>query len=106
MNNPARRIFLLRSATACSALALLQAPALAAAPMVDENDPQAKTLGYRHDTALVDAKKYPAHAASQQCANCQLFQGKPADAAGGCPLFAGKQVAGKGWCSAWSKKAG
>lgn len=105
MNNPARRIFLLRGAATCSALGLLQTRALAATPMADEADPQAMALGYKHDTALVDAKKYPAHAASQQCANCQLFQGKAADAAGGCPLFAGKQVASKGWCSAWSKRA-
>ena len=41
----------------------------------------------------------------QNCANCALYQGKPADKAGGCSLFAGKQVAGPGWCSAWVKKA-
>ena len=57
------------------------------------------------DTKLVDAKKYPKHAATQTCTNCQLFQGTPKDALGGCPLFAGKQVAGPGWCSAWAKKA-
>ncbi|NDG42706.1 MAG: iron permease, partial [Betaproteobacteria bacterium] len=34
-----------------------------------------------------------------------LYQGKPADKAGGCPLFTGKQVASAGWCSAWAKKA-
>jgi hypothetical protein len=53
----------------------------------------------------VDAKKYPNHTASQNCASCQLFQGKAKDAAGGCPLFAGKQVVATGWCSAWAKKA-
>ena len=37
--------------------------------------------------------------------DADIYQGKPADAAGGCPIFPGKQVAGKGWCSAWAKKA-
>ncbi|MFX5813045.1 high-potential iron-sulfur protein, partial [Acinetobacter baumannii] len=51
-----------------------------------------------------DTKKYPKYAAGQQCSSCALYQGKPADKAGGCPLFAGKQVAAAGWCSAWVKK--
>jgi hypothetical protein len=71
---------------------------------LDENDPQAKALGYAADAAKVDKAKQPKFAAGQNCANCQLFQGKPTDAAGVCPLFAGKQVAAKGWCSAWVKK--
>lgn len=84
---------------------LLAGHALAQAPMVAETDPQATALGYKANTSQVDKKKYPNHAASQQCSNCALYQGKPSDAAGGCPLFAGKQVAAKGWCSAWAKKA-
>lgn len=67
--------------------------------------PQARALGYKQDTTKVDAKKYPNHAASQNCASCQLFLGKPKDATGGCPLFAGKQAAATAWCSAWAKKA-
>jgi hypothetical protein len=72
--------------------------------LVAESDPQAAALGYKADSTKVDAAKYPKHAATQLCSNCVLFQGKPADAAGGCPLFAGKEVAGKGWCSAYNKK--
>ena len=106
MNHTDRRVFLLRGVATCSALALLQTHALAEAPKLEESDPQAIALGYKHDTATVDAKKYPAHAATQQCTSCQLFQGKATDASGGCPLFTGKQVAAKGWCSAWVKKAG
>lgn len=96
-----RRTFLMTLATATAALGTnAQAQAL-----VDEKDAQAVALGYVADTTRVDAKKYPKHAASQNCINCALYQGKPADKAGGCPLFAGKQVAGAGWCSAWAKKA-
>ena len=96
-----RRIFLM---TVAAATATLTSQAQAQA-LVDEKDPQAAALGYVADTKRVDAKKYPKHAASQNCISCALYQGKPADKAGACPLFAGKQVAAAGWCSAWAKKA-
>ncbi|MEP7138793.1 MAG: high-potential iron-sulfur protein [Caldimonas sp.] len=102
MKTSDRRIFLLQLA-ACSAAVPLGAHAQPA--RVEENDPQAVALGYKHDTTKVDGKKYPKHDAAQKCSNCQLFQGKPTDASGPCPLFGGKLVAGNGWCSAWVKKA-
>ena len=106
MNNTTRRVFFMQVAAGTSALAATHAMAQAAAPMLSEKDPAAVGLGYVADTTKVDAKKYPKHANTQQCTNCQLYAGKPTDAAAACPLFAGKQVAGKGWCSAWVKKAG
>ncbi len=96
-----RRVFLMTLAASGTALAT----AAQAQAMVDEKDAQAAALGYVADAKRVDAKKYPKFAASQNCANCALYQGKAADKAAGCPLFAGKQVAGAGWCSAWAKKA-
>ena len=104
MMKSTRRTFVIQSVVGASVLASTRV-ALAAAPMLLETDPQAVGLGYKSDTTKVDAAKYPKHAATQDCANCALYQGKPTDAAGGCPLFAGKQVAAKGWCSAWAKKA-
>jgi len=98
-----RRIFIARMAASGGALLALQAQAQA---KLDEKDAQAAALGYAADTSKVDAKKYPKHAASQKCSNCQLYSGKPADAAGPCSIFQGKLVAGNGWCSAWVKKAG
>ncbi len=96
-----RRTFLLTLAASGTALhATAQAQA-----MVDEKDAQAVALGYVADGKKVDTKKYPKFAASQNCANCALYQGKANDKAGGCPLFAGKQVTAAGWCSAWAKKA-
>jgi High potential iron-sulfur protein len=74
------------------------------APMVDEKDPQATALGYVGDATKADKAKFPNYAAGQNCASCQLYQGK-ADPKGVCPLFAGKLVAAKGWCSAYAKKA-
>lgn len=106
MNNSNRRTFMLQVVASGAVLSAGQAKAQAAGPKVSETDPQAVGLGYAEDTNKVDAKKYPNHAASQNCANCQLFQGKAKDVAGGCPLFAGKQVVATGWCSAWVKKAG
>ena len=79
--------------------------ALAAAPMVDEKDPQAAALGYVSDATKADKPKFKTYAAGQACSSCQLFQGKAGDAAGMCPLYAGKQVSSKGWCSAYAKKA-
>lgn len=73
--------------------------------LVDEKDPQAVGFGYVADAQRVDPKKQPKFVAGQNCSNCALYQGKPADKAGGCPLFAGKQVMGAGWCNAWVKKA-
>jgi hypothetical protein len=108
MNN--RRIFLknlthMAVASAAAVAAGIPIAAHADLPKLDVNDPQAKALGYVEDSSKADKAKFPKHAATQKCNNCQLYQGKPGDAQGGCPLFAGKSVAGAGWCSAYIKKA-
>jgi hypothetical protein len=95
-----RRVFLMTASAGVAGFSL----GARAQARVDEKDPQAAALGYVSDATKADAKKFPKYAAGEMCSNCALYQGKPADAAGGCPLFAGKQVAGKGWCSAWAKK--
>lgn len=73
---------------------------------VAEADEQAVALGYKHDTAQVDAAKYPKHTAAQRCSNCSFWQGKPEDAWAGCAMFGRKQVAGAGWCQVWAKAPG
>lgn len=102
MKNTNRRVFMMQVAAGTSAVMASQAMAQA---KVDPKDPQAVALGYVADTTKADGKKYPKHENAQKCSNCQLYQGKAADAWGGCSLFAGKQVAGAGWCSAYVKKA-
>lgn len=102
MKKPNRRVFLFQALSASTAVMGTEVLAQA---RLDEKDPQAQALGYVHDTTKVDAKKFPKHAASQKCSNCQLFAGKPTDAWATCPIFAGKQVAGNGWCSAYARKA-
>ncbi len=79
--------------------------ASAQAAKLEETDAQAVALGYRHDAAKVDAKKFPTYQAGHNCANCQLFLGKPADALGACGAVGGKLVNAKGWCVVWAKKA-
>ena len=96
-----RRVFIARAIAGGTVVAVLRATAQT---KLDEKDPTAVALGYVADTAKVDEKKYLKHAKDQKCSNCQLFQGKTGDAAGGCPLYASKQVAAGGWCSAWAKK--
>ena len=72
---------------------------------LDPKEPQAAALGYVTDATKTDKVKFPTYVAGQDCATCQLYQGKAGVATGGCPLFAGKTVAAKGWCSAFVKKA-
>jgi hypothetical protein len=78
--------------------------AAAAAPLtpLDPADPAAVALAYTTNTATVDNKAIPNHAADQKCANCVQFRGAPADAAGGCAIFAGKSVTANGWCKLWA----
>jgi High potential iron-sulfur protein len=78
---------------------------IALAAEVDPKEPQAAALGYVTDATKADKVKFPKYAAGQDCASCQLYQGKAGDATGACTLFAGKTVAAKGWCSAYLKKA-
>jgi hypothetical protein len=104
MSAQSRRVFMLQVAAGGAALGA-GATVVAQPARVDEKDPQAVSLGYVHDTTKANTAKFPKHTNDQKCNNCQLFQGKAADAWGGCPLFGTKQVAGPGWCSAWVKKA-
>jgi hypothetical protein len=103
--NSNRRTFILQAAAAGSVLAVTASHAQTAMPMLAETDAQAIALGYKQDSTKVDAKAFQQHAATQNCANCQLYQGKVKEPAGPCPLFAGKQVAAAGWCTSWTKKA-
>ena len=105
MSNPSRRAFVMTVVAGTSALAASRVSAQAAAPKLEETDPQAVALGYKADATKVDKAKFPQQAAGQVCSGCNFFQGKPTDAMAPCQLFAGKQVSAKGWCSAYAKKA-
>jgi hypothetical protein len=75
------------------------------AAKLEETDPTAVALGYKHNASTVDTSKFPAYVAGRNCAGCQLFQGKEGDVWGSCSAFGGKLVNASGWCGAWVKKA-
>lgn len=90
-----------------TALALATVPFVRAAnaeiPKLSETDPMAQALGYKENTADVDASKYPTHKVDQICSGCVLYVGDDKEW-GGCGAFPGKRVAGPGWCTAYSPK--
>ena len=47
---------------------------------MEEKDTQAQSLSYKHDATKVDKAKYAKYQTGRTCANCTLYQGKPADA--------------------------
>ena len=101
---PSRRRFI-RIVPLAGTAWLVAASARAAAPLVDEADAQAKTLGYVHDAAKADKARFKQYAAGQRCGTCGLYKGAAGAAAGACPIFPGKEVKAAGWSSAYAKKA-
>ncbi len=94
----ARRVFLLKAIATSSALVITRARAAEETERVTEADPYAKSMGFRLDTNAVDQAKYPRHDATQHCAVCQLYSGKPGDPLGPCSFYGGRLVAPTGWC--------
>ncbi len=99
-----RRQFVLKTIPASVVLIASTRISAAEAGRLDEADPIAVALGYRHTAAQVDVKKFPAYVAGHDCAGCQLFQATAGKEWGACAIVAGKQVNAAGWCAAWVKK--
>ncbi|MGI9301592.1 MAG: high-potential iron-sulfur protein [Gammaproteobacteria bacterium] len=104
MANQNRRKFI--AGCAVIPLASLTASRIAfAADKIDEGDPAAAALGYKHDASAVDTAKFPKQTGEQNCANCQLYTGAEGSEWGPCGIFPGKDVSASGWCNAWVAKA-
>ena len=104
--NSSRRRFMKASAAGAAALPLgylLASAPVRAQDKLDENDPAAKALFYKHAASTVDHAKF---VKGSNCANCQLYAGKADDAWAPCPIFQNKLVAAEGWCTAWVKIVG
>jgi transposase len=99
-----RRTFMIRSIGA-AALAITGPSVWAAPAQLQESDPAARALRYKADATHVDHAKYPHFSNNQHCANCQFYQGKPADANALCALFGAKEVSATGWCNAYRARA-
>ena len=97
-----RRQFIIYSATGLASLTM--ANQASAQALVGETEPQAVGLGYKAEATTVDKAKFPKYGDGQNCANCQLYVVKSAEA-GACAIFAGKLVGAKAWCNAYVKKA-
>jgi hypothetical protein len=102
MTLTSRRTFVIHLAAASGA-ALACGSALAAPPKLEENDPKAVSLGYRHASAQVDAKRFPKHTATEKCNNCMAWLGKSSDPWGECDLTPDRLVNNGGWCSSYVK---
>lgn len=76
----------------------------AALPLLDPNDPQAKSLSYAPDGSKVNTAANPNFKPSQKCSTCAQYQGKATDATAGCNIFAGHSVPAGGWCKVWAQK--
>lgn len=99
-----RRQFIAIIPAGAVALALSRA-ASAQPARLEETDPGAVALGYKHDATKVDTTKHANYKPGQVCANCALYQGKPTDEWAACGAVGDRLVNGKGWCIAWVKKA-
>lgn len=99
----ARRTFLRSTIAAGAAVPLAGIPivTLAQNAKVEESDPAAAALGYKHDASTVDAAKFPQRTDDQNCSNCRLYSAADEEGWGNCGIFPGKLVNAKGWCSAW-----
>jgi hypothetical protein len=106
----ARRRFLMTLATTgCASLAVLPlqrslAQNGSSLPHLSEDDPLAKSLGYKSDASAVDKAKFPTYKPGQGCAMCRFYQGTAGQEFGPCQVFAGKAVSAKGWCVSFSAK--
>jgi len=103
MTNPeiSRRRLIKLSVAALAALPLshlIPASSRAAtAARVEESDPLAQELGYRHDATSAGNGQF--------CKGCQFFQGDASAEWAPCTVFSGKHVNAQGWCKSWYKRA-
>jgi hypothetical protein len=105
MDSRRRFLFKLAASAPVAAGSLLFGQAPPPPPVkLEESDPVAQALGYKHDTTKVDKAKYPNHKDDQVCTGCALFTEKKGEETGPCSAFGGKLVANKGWCAAYVKK--
>jgi len=74
-------------------------------PRLEESDPVAAALAYKHLASEVDKAKYRQFVAGQNCANCLQWKGSDSDAWAPCGLFPGKLVDARGWCMSYVPKA-
>lgn len=104
-----RRQFIKSAGTGALALAVVavarpgQVRGQDALPLLGEDEPTAKALGYVDDVAKVPAGE-PLLKPDAICANCLHYKGAETDPVAPCALFPGKAVPARAWCKAWAIK--
>ena len=81
----------------------------AATAKLDESNPTAVALGYKHDANEVDVDRFAKRATEegkkQFCDNCLHYKTSDEEGWGPCAIFPGFNVAAKGWCNVWVQAA-
>jgi PP-loop superfamily ATP-utilizing enzyme len=98
-----RRVFVIRAVATGAALCAVSAAPASTKKRVEEAEAKAQQLGYKHDSANVDKKRFPKHQAAERCTNCVAWLGKANDPWAECDLLADRLVANGGWCSSYVK---
>ncbi len=102
---PTRRQFLTTLAVAVAAGTLVSRTDAVRAqdplPLLSEDDPTAKALGYVDDVGKVPAGE-PLLKPGSNCANCLHYKAESAAPVAPCALFPGKSVPANAWCKAWA----
>jgi len=80
--------------------------AVRAGERLDEQDPLAIALGYRHDANTVDADSHPRWQEGQRCAGCSWFAGAEDTEWAACGLLSGALVSSGGWCNGFEERPG
>ena len=101
--NKQRRVFMMQVAVGGCAMAI-GVKASKAAEKLSQDDPYAKSMGFRYDTKTVDEARWTRHKPDQQCAKCQLWDGKPTDAFAPCSFFGDRLTPNGGWCKNFKAK--
>jgi len=96
MSSTNRRVFMFQMVAGVGVLSA--AAVQAQETKLTEDDPYAKSMGFRLDNTKVDKVKFPRFEETQKCSQCQLFGGKPGEALGACSFFGGQLVNPNGWC--------
>jgi hypothetical protein len=72
-------------------------------PLLSEDDPTAKALGYVDDLSKVPAGE-PLLKPGANCANCLHYKAEQTAPVAPCALFPGKSVPANAWCKAWAAR--
>jgi hypothetical protein len=91
--------------TGCTKKSTERLPVPQGTQPLSEEDPVAKSLGYKHEASQVDTEKFPKRKGpegeKQICKNCQFYKSRN-ESWGDCQILRSGVVAATGWCNTWA----